>query len=680
MAVMHMERFHICGMKRDRKQIMEYLQRKGVVEMRDVYVENDEVFSRADTTQARTLLDRNADTAVRALGVLKKYAPEKKGMLAMLEGQTPISAAQHDEFIGRRDEVLQKAGSILKLDREIAEYKADAARYELQQEQLQPWLKLPMSQNFQGTKSTTVFIGSVEGEHSLEELHRLLAEAAPALDTIYIEIVSADPMQTCFYAIVLKKDAAAAEEALRAIGFARPPSATSRLPEVKVKRLAERKEEALAAIQAAEEKIAGYDGLQADLRLLEDHMKWRAEKYRAIEYLAQTKHTFVLDGYIPSAFAPKVIAEVTSRYECDAAATPVGPTENPPTLLKNNAFFSRPVESVLESYSLPAKGEIDPTVIMSIFYYIMFGLMFSDAGYGAIMVILCGALLLKFKNMARGMKLFFNMFFWCGVSTVFWGVMFGSYFGDLITAFSGTFMGREILIRPAWLDPIAQPMTLLMVCFLIGVIHLTVGYIMKGIQGVKNGTPMDILYETVFPVGIAYALILILMTTPIFDGLAGFTLELSPGVVTACWVVTLVCAVGILLTAGRESKNPGIRGMKGLYGLYNSLVGWISDILSYSRLLALGLATGVIASVMNKLGTMVGGGVGGVVGIIAFIVVFVVGHLINFLINALGAYVHSNRLEFVEFFGKFYEGSGHRFAPLRMDTKHYKIEEETQNV
>ena len=131
-------------------------------------------------------------------------------------------------------------------------------------------------------------------------------------------------------------------------------------------------------------------------------------------------------------------------------------------------------------------------------------------------------------------------------------------------------------------------------------------------------------------------------------------------------------AVGIILTGGRESKNPFKRLLKGAYALYN-VTGYLSDLLSYSRLLALGLATTVISQVFNKLGSMGGGGIGGA---ILFIVIAVIGHSINFGINALGAYVHSNRLTFVEFFGKFYNGGGRAFIPFSMNTKYFKVKED----
>ena len=146
-----------------------------------------------------------------------------------------------------------------------------------------------------------------------------------------------------------------------------------------------------------------------------------------------------------------------------------------------------------------------------------------------------------------------------------------------------------------------------------------------------------------------------------------------PGPVAAvAGVLAGIGAVGILFTAGRESRNPVKRFLKGLYGLYG-VSSYLSDILSYSRLLALGLATSVISTVFNQLGAMLGGGV---VGAIFFAVVFLIGHSMNMAINLLGAYVHTNRLQFVEFFGKFYEGGGRAYAPFAANTKQFQIKEE----
>ena len=130
-----------------------------------------------------------------------------------------------------------------------------------------------------------------------------------------------------------------------------------------------------------------------------------------------------------------------------------------------------------------------------------------------------------------------------------------------------------------------------------------------------------------------------------------------------------------MLTSSR-SGNIFVRLGGGLYALYNIASGYLSDILSYSRLLALGLATGCIGSVVNMLAIMVDVPV---LKYIVFIAVFIVGHSLNMAINVLGAYVHTNRLQFVELFGKFYEGGGRAFSPFTLNTKYFKLKEENKN-
>jgi V/A-type H+-transporting ATPase subunit I len=151
----------------------------------------------------------------------------------------------------------------------------------------------------------------------------------------------------------------------------------------------------------------------------------------------------------------------------------------------------------------------------------------------------------------------------------------------------------------------------------------------------------------------------------------GITFELPKIVVQASAVLAVLSSVIIVLTNGRESKNPFKRFLKGAYALYG-ITGYLSDVLSYSRLLALGLASGVIASVINKMAGMASKGI---IGAILMIVILFAGHTINFAINILGAYVHTNRLQYVEFFGKFYEGGGRAFSPFHMRTKYYKVKE-----
>lgn len=276
-------------------------------------------------------------------------------------------------------------------------------------------------------------------------------------------------------------------------------------------------------------------------------------------------------------------------------------------------------------YALPLASDIDPTPVMSIFYYLFFGMMLSDAGYGLLLV-LGSWFLIKKCRPEPGMRRNLQLFFCCGVATIFWGLAFGSFFGDAIPLISGTFFGHEVNL-PRLLDPMTQAVELLVLSLVLGFLQIMVGMGCKFYVQWRSGDRWGAVFDTGF-----------WMT-----GLAGIGLWLAGGMLTpvlatvGMWTAIL-SALGLVLTAGRAKKGP-MRFVSGLASLYDS-TSYVSDLMSYSRLMALGLTTGAMASVFNKLGTIMGGGVGGV---ILMLIIFPVGHAISFGLNALGAYVHTIR-------------------------------------
>ena len=234
-------------------------------------------------------------------------------------------------------------------------------------------------------------------------------------------------------------------------------------------------------------------------------------------------------------------------------------------------------------------------------------------------------------------------------------------------------MGTTITPPPLWFAPLNEPMKLLLYSMLFGVIHLFTGLAIKGYLCIRERQIMDFFCDVVLWFMLLIGLILMLLPSELFASIAQSVIVFPEWLNTLAKALAIIGAVGIVLMSGRSNKNPALRIALGAYDLYN-ITGWLSDVLSYSRLLALGLATGVIASVINQLGSMMPNNV---IGIIAFVLIFIVGHSMNLAINLLGAYVHTNRLQFVEFFGKFYEGGGRPFNPFRENTKYAEIKEET---
>ena len=670
MAVLKMQRISICALKKDRKAILEKLQNLGVLEVNHV-IDEDEDFKKMDTGGQRMGFEKAAASADQALDILEKYAPENKSMFASLEGKRLIGPEEQRRVQEERRELLKTAKAIYDLDREHAEQLANITKLTNSIESLKPWLALDVPLRPADTKRTGMFLGTMPGGTTVETVYGILAEKAPEAGAD-VHLISSEQSMVYLAVLCLKEDIPAVEEALRSAGFARPSQIWEDVPAVQKEKLEQQIAACRDKIAGIEKEIKGFSEQREKLKIMADYYRVRADKYTVLGGLPQSERTFVISGYIPQCEAPHVADYMTDRYDCMVDVEELKEDEEAPVILKNNPF-SMNMEGIVESYGLPHKGELDPTTIMSFFYIFFFGMMLSDAAYGAIVAIACGALVWKFPQMSDGMKKSLKLFFYCGLSTLVWGILFGGYFGNIVDVVSEKFFGTTVTVPALWFIPLNDPMKLLVFSLLFGVIHLFVGLGIKGYLCLRDGKVMDFFCDVVLWFLLLVGLILMLLPSDIFASIAQTNIVFPEWLNTTAKALAIIGAAGIVLMSGRENKNPALRVALGAYDLYN-ITGWLSDVLSYSRLLALGLATGVIASVINQMGSMLPNNI---VGVIFFIVIFIVGHVLNLAINLLGAYVHTNRLQFVEFFGKFYEGGGRPFAPFKENTKYTEVKEET---
>ena len=675
MAVIPMKRIFISAMQADRKDLLEDIQRKGVVEVTftEDMPEKDTVFAKMDTSDMLNTLKQELKSTEDALNILRHYRKDKGSLFDAFLGPRKKTAKEYDEFYQEKPKVVSAVEEVIRIHNENLHIKEDSLNLKVQQKELAPWLSLEVPLDYTGSRYTACFIGSVRGELTKRAIREKILENQPKLLDVVVDIVSQDSEQTNIVVIGMKTQQDLLKDALNYIGFSYPMiSGGGITPQKLSEEYSTQKikgEEIFEENQLRLSQLAEY---WDKLEMLEDHNRIRIEKYQVLGHLTMSRYTFSLEGYLPASWAEDIIEDFTNRYVCLVTVEDVSEEDNPPTSLENN-WFSQPVERVVNEYGRPNYREIDPTTVMSFFYYILFGMMFSDAGYGLILVLVCGGLLLKFRNMPRDTSQFLRLFFWCGVSTVFWGFIFSSFFGDAITVISSTYFGKKVVLEPLWFSPMDDPMKLLMFCMGLGTIHLIAGYLMNGANAVLRKDYWAILFDTGFPILFLLGLLPKFIGSQIFTDLVGVSVAVSPMLAKIGIIVTIVSSIGIVLTGGRDSSSTGAKIAGGFYQLYNTVSGWLSDILSYSRLLALGLATGIIGSVINLLGSMLGKGVFSVIG---FILIFLFGHTLNFAINILGSYVHSNRLGYVEFFGKFYQGDGRAYQPFSTDTKHYQIKED----
>ena len=654
MAKLEMQKIEIAALQTDCKRIIERLQRRGVVELESC---SDKRLVRLNTASSIAGFEKSLTAAREALEYLESVSEKRGGIADMLNGRKEISTADFAALKENAAKTMQICYDVNSAKKKINGLYGEISKAEIKIDTLKPWLSLDIPQSFGGTKCTSCFIGTFDREVSKSDIEIYVSKF-----DVYCEIVYAGKQQTGCAVICHKNNAVNVLRDLKENGFAAVGDASSLSPKNQTEKLTLQIADCKAEIENLKDSVKAYGKNHADIEFLIDYLVMRKDKYEAINKLGMSQSTVIICGFIPKRYVGGLIKEFESKYTVAINITDPGVDEDVPVLLKNGKF-SEPVEGITEMYALPSRRDVDPNPVMAFFYYLFFGMMLSDAGYGLIMTVVTSIVLKKTRvegTLRRSLTMFRN----CGVSTLFWGALFGSWFGDLPQTIASQFFGTTIKTTALWFEPLNDPIKLLLFSFLLGIIHLFIGLGVNFKMLWSEGKRIDAVCD-VIPIYIT-----ILGVMPIG---ASVLSDVPPSFVTFGKYAALVGAVLIVLTSSRSSKNIFVRFFGGIYGLYNVATGYLSDILSYSRLLALGLATGSIASVINLIGTMPQNTV---LKAVMLIVVGLIGHTANMGINLLGAYVHSDRLQFVELFSKFYKGGGRAFKPLKANTKYYKLKKE----
>jgi len=399
------------------------------------------------------------------------------------------------------------------------------------------------------------------------------------------------------------------------------------------------------------------------LYLAFDYLSILKSKKDIERYIKQTEKVIIIEGWILKKDLNKLKNILYKKFkELEIVFSDPKESDNIPVALKNNKFVE-PFESITELYGIPKYKEFDPTPLFAPFYFIFFGMCLSDAGYGLIIAALSYFALSKFKFEGMAKK-FFGLFFLGGLSTFIMGAIMGSWMGDTLNYLPKNFLFiKTFLIDTiSLLDPIKNPMPLLLISLSLGIIQIYTGFIIKFIANIKkNKIKTGLMDQGSWLLLISGILLSILVST--IGSLAGFKIITN----YIIWAGLLF----VVITQGRSNKNIILKVAGGVISLYN-LIGYFSDILSYSRLFALGLSTAVLAVVVNNFVILFKDIP--FIGIFLAALVFIIGHFFNMLVSGMGAFIHSTRLQYVEFFTKFYEGGGTPFKPFKTTTKYIKVQ------
>ncbi|MBI4234910.1 V-type ATP synthase subunit I [Candidatus Peregrinibacteria bacterium] len=657
MAIVKIKKIQIVALRPHKEKILEILQNSGVVSVLECSGNESAdgaSYVGINDLQKTELLYANLEFAI---NLLSKFA-KKKGLFVSSLATTIEAIKEKERQIDYEaiiDKCVEIEDSLVKARNAISTFKSEFETYK-------PWksLKIKLS-DVAGTEETDVLVGSVKTivvNALIEKLHRVS-------NFVSIDIIDQNAVDSCLMIIFSKE----LGKEIGSIAMENKFSAVE-LPDYKglmkeyLKSLEDRTEGFENDIEKNERELLDLSKNLDDLKIIYDYFGWQKEKLEVSKKFGETNYSFIINAWIPEKNIESLKEDL--KYETEEfEVTEIKMSENevPPVIIRNDNFIS-PFETVTKIYGLPKYNEMDPTPYLSIFFILFFALCLTDAGYGLLMVLLT-ALALKYLKMEDGMKKLVKLLMYGGMVTTVIGALFGGWFSltpDQVPEFltKTTESGEKLLIFQK-INALTDPITVLIISLALGFVQILMGVVIKFIHDFRKNNKKEALLDSgtwVFMLsGIGFYILAVSDVLP--QGLQLFA---------KWWVI--IASLVLIFTQGRDKKNIFSKLISGVLSLY-ALVGYMSDVLSYSRLLALGLATSIIGLAVNTIVSLAGGIP--YIGWFFMIVVFIGGHIFNLVINTLGAFIHSGRLQFVEFFTKFMEGGGDEFRPLSKKSRYVYI-------
>jgi len=595
-----------------------------------------------------TDVERRLSELSSCLAYIDRYDPVQKGLVeSFLAAREEIDAETWDQ--AKMYDIAGVVSACHRAEARLAEIRSREAELGVRRRELQPLADIALNlDDLDGTATTSVFFG----QGSPPSVERLAGELASSGGVFHLEHLGSIGRQRYFLVIYPKDDQLSAG-AVRSGGI--EPVSVPAAAGTALEGLAAVEAE-LAGLEAERQQLASQGTELAQKRIwlqaCYDHLLLEKQRLEAAEMLGATERTFVVRGWCPESRIPGLEARLRELGDAVAIeARDPRPDEKPPVVL-NNRPLAAPFEIVTNIFGWPSYHEVDPTPVLAPFFAVFFALALTDAGYGLVMLAYCLWMISRPATPKHSYK-FFRLMAYASTVTIVVGALTGGWFGNALDFLPG-YVGfiRRAKDSIVLFDPVKQPITLMVLSLGLGIVHLMVGVGVKMYRNIRDGNVADALMDQ--------GLWLLLIPSLVVFAAAG-AMGLPPALGRAAQYVAMAAALGLVLTQGRANRNIVARLGGGLYSLYG-LIGYLSDTLSYTRLLALGLATASLGMAINQIALMVRPVP--FVGILLMLVIMAFGHGLSLLINVFGAFIHSGRLQFVEFFSKFFEGGGKAFKPF----------------
>ncbi|WP_156286287.1 V-type ATP synthase subunit I [Oceanivirga salmonicida] len=573
-----------------------------------------------------------------AIKNVKRYEVSKGAIKSLKEGNKTFTYDELEKYVSNSNamhlesEIVIETNKIDSMNKQIEDYQNKIKEYE-------DFIELDISKNDILKLRKSNFILGTIGTKNFENLE---SELDKKENLVHYEILKRTNKEIIISLLILKNDYEKIDAILRNSGFNNISIELEKTPKEYLKEYDEKIRNCKGEIRKAESKLKEFTSEIETLKISYEYYKNQKLRESVSEKFGTIQNLSVIAGFIPEdkkeTFSEKIEKIAEDYYYLEFKEVEKD-DRNIPIKFKNNKF-NEAFEDLVKTYSIPSYDEVDPTPVVAPFYWLFFGMMVADFGYGLIMLIL-STLVLKTCNLSKSTRRMVKFLFYLSFSIMIWGVVYGSYFNLPINVYR-------------LLDPVTEYNKIMILSVLFGVVHLFLGLGVKAYVLIRDGKVLDAILD----VGVLYV---VLSSAMAYIALSS---EIAKYILYASLLV-------MLFTAGRKLKGVGGKFGLGVYTVYG-LTGYLGDLVSYLRLMALGLSGGFIAQSVNMICSMIGYKYS---TIIFVALVFVIGQTINLLLSLLGAYVHTARLIYVEFFSKFYEGGGKEFKDFVIEEKYINIKE-----